>query len=192
VLIELSALVNVGLTKREREIIQLLCQGFLNKEIAYQLGITEGTVKVYMSKVYKKCPVFRNNHMSMFQFIWQDYAKKQGVRLEEWMRVYGEQLSDEAKYEFGEIRKDTVVLFKGKTGKKVVDMRTMFRYKNQSEEECYFNLSDVKTVKVVEASHCLRVVLTSEVVYLYSWANQDDVARFKQAMELITIKDEVA
>lgn len=44
----------VRLTPRERQLIGLLAQGLKNKEIAYSLGIAEGTVKVYLSKLFPK------------------------------------------------------------------------------------------------------------------------------------------
>ena len=44
----------VKLTPRERQLMGLLAQGLKNKEMAYRLGITEGTVKVYLSHLYEK------------------------------------------------------------------------------------------------------------------------------------------
>lgn len=44
----------VTLTQRERELLGLLAQGLRNKEIAHALGITEGTVKVYLSHLFRK------------------------------------------------------------------------------------------------------------------------------------------
>lgn len=44
----------IHLSPREGRLIELLTQGLKNKEIAYLLGITEGTVKVYLSKLYQK------------------------------------------------------------------------------------------------------------------------------------------
>jgi two-component system, NarL family, nitrate/nitrite response regulator NarL len=44
----------VPLTGRERELVTLLAQGLKNKELAYELGITEGTVKVYLSRLFQK------------------------------------------------------------------------------------------------------------------------------------------
>ena len=44
----------VHLTPREGHLVELLTQGLKNKEIAYHLGITEGTVKVYLSKLFQK------------------------------------------------------------------------------------------------------------------------------------------
>lgn len=44
----------VTLTQRERELLGLLAQGLKNKEMAHVLGITEGTVKVYLSNLFRK------------------------------------------------------------------------------------------------------------------------------------------
>jgi len=44
----------VALTPRQGQIVSLVAQGFKNKEIAYSLGITEGTVKVYLYKLFRK------------------------------------------------------------------------------------------------------------------------------------------
>jgi DNA-binding NarL/FixJ family response regulator len=44
----------VKLTPREGQLVSLLAQGLKNKEIAYTLGISEGTVKVYLSKLFHK------------------------------------------------------------------------------------------------------------------------------------------
>jgi FixJ family two-component response regulator len=43
-----------GLTKREQEIMKLVTDGAVNKQIAYQLGITEVTVKVHRGNVMRK------------------------------------------------------------------------------------------------------------------------------------------
>lgn len=45
------------LTPREEELIKALATGSTNKEIAEQLFLSEGTVRVYLSKVYKKLNV---------------------------------------------------------------------------------------------------------------------------------------
>jgi DNA-binding NarL/FixJ family response regulator len=44
----------VPLTKREGQIVSLVAQGLKNKAIAGELGITEGTVKVYLYKLFRK------------------------------------------------------------------------------------------------------------------------------------------
>jgi two-component system, NarL family, nitrate/nitrite response regulator NarL len=47
----------VSLTPREREIISLLRQGLRNKQIACEMGITEGTVKIYLFRLFHKVGV---------------------------------------------------------------------------------------------------------------------------------------
>jgi len=47
----------VSLTKREGQLVSLLAQGLKNKEIATMLLISEGTVKVYLSRLFQKVGV---------------------------------------------------------------------------------------------------------------------------------------
>jgi len=42
------------LTPRERQVLTLLGEGLLNKEIAVQLGISEHTVKTHLAAIYEK------------------------------------------------------------------------------------------------------------------------------------------
>jgi two-component system, NarL family, nitrate/nitrite response regulator NarL len=44
----------VVLSPRETQIVSLVAQGLKNKEIAYTLGLSEGTVKVYLSRIFRK------------------------------------------------------------------------------------------------------------------------------------------
>lgn len=43
------------LTPRQREVLQLLVQGFSNKEIARKLKLGEGTVKIHMAALFRSC-----------------------------------------------------------------------------------------------------------------------------------------
>jgi FixJ family two-component response regulator len=43
-----------SLTPREREVFPLVTDGFLNKQIADQLGASEKTIKVHRSQVMQK------------------------------------------------------------------------------------------------------------------------------------------
>ena len=45
---------NGSLTTREREIVLLAATGFSNKTIAYELKLSEGTVKVHMHNIFQK------------------------------------------------------------------------------------------------------------------------------------------
>jgi DNA-binding NarL/FixJ family response regulator len=44
----------VSLSRRERDVVSFLIQGLTNAEIAWQMRITEGSVKVYMSRLFTK------------------------------------------------------------------------------------------------------------------------------------------
>jgi DNA-binding NarL/FixJ family response regulator len=44
----------IVLGERERQLVTLLAQGLKNKEIGYRLGLSEGTVKVYLSRLFQK------------------------------------------------------------------------------------------------------------------------------------------
>jgi DNA-binding NarL/FixJ family response regulator len=44
----------IAITPREQQLMALLARGLRNKEIASSLGITEGTVKVYLSHLFTK------------------------------------------------------------------------------------------------------------------------------------------
>ncbi|HWL67667.1 MAG TPA: response regulator transcription factor [Geminicoccus sp.] len=46
-----------ALTQREIELVRLVAEGLRNKEIAFRLGITEGTVKIHLHRIYDKLQV---------------------------------------------------------------------------------------------------------------------------------------
>ena len=56
----------VTLTQRERDLLGLLAQGLRNKEIAHVLGITEGTVKVYLSHLFRKVGASDRLELALF------------------------------------------------------------------------------------------------------------------------------
>ncbi len=46
-----------GLTFRQNQIVDLVIEAKLNKEIAFELHLTEGTVKEYMNRIFHKLGV---------------------------------------------------------------------------------------------------------------------------------------
>lgn len=56
----------ITLTKRQGQIISLVSQGFRNKEIAFSLKITEGTVKVYLYKLFRKLGMNDRLEMALY------------------------------------------------------------------------------------------------------------------------------
>lgn len=64
------------LTARERQITELVARGLANKEVATALGVTEGTVKVYVSWIYDKLKINRSGNPRVRLAI---YAIEQGL-----------------------------------------------------------------------------------------------------------------
>ena len=54
------------LTKRELEVLKLIAEGLFNKEIAYQLSISEKTVKNHVSNIFKKIGVFDRTQAAVY------------------------------------------------------------------------------------------------------------------------------
>jgi DNA-binding NarL/FixJ family response regulator len=45
------------LTRQQAKILQLICEGLLNKQIAYELGVSEATIKAHVSAILQKLGV---------------------------------------------------------------------------------------------------------------------------------------
>lgn len=55
----------VSLSPRERELVGLVSKGMRNREIAEELGVTEGTVKVYLHAVFEKTGVVNRTELAI-------------------------------------------------------------------------------------------------------------------------------
>jgi two-component system, NarL family, response regulator DevR len=55
---------DAGLTRREREILQLVAEGHSNAELARMLWVTEQTVKFHLSNIYRKLDVSNRTEAS--------------------------------------------------------------------------------------------------------------------------------
>jgi DNA-binding NarL/FixJ family response regulator len=58
--------VNRHLSFRERQIAQLVSQAKLNKEIAFDLRLTEGTVKEYLNRIFRKLEVKNRTELAIW------------------------------------------------------------------------------------------------------------------------------
>ena len=54
-----------SLTPRERDLVDLVRRGMRNREIAEELGVTEGTVKVYLHALFDKLGVDNRTELAM-------------------------------------------------------------------------------------------------------------------------------
>jgi DNA-binding NarL/FixJ family response regulator len=63
---------SVNLTKREREILQLIAEGFTNKEIAIQLNLALNTVHVHRNNIMQKLDIHKQADLIR-------YALKEGI-----------------------------------------------------------------------------------------------------------------
>jgi DNA-binding NarL/FixJ family response regulator len=62
------------LTFREKQIIQLVYQVKLNKEIAYELHLSEGTIKEYLHRIFRKVGVKNRTDLALWYLAHQEIA----------------------------------------------------------------------------------------------------------------------
>lgn len=55
----------VSLTPRERDLVALVREGLRNRDIAARLGVTEGTVKVYLHAIFDKVGVVNRTELAI-------------------------------------------------------------------------------------------------------------------------------
>jgi DNA-binding CsgD family transcriptional regulator len=58
----------IVLTEREREVMQLIMQGYTNRQIARVLGIAEHTIEKHLSNMYRKLEV-TNRTSAVLRFL---------------------------------------------------------------------------------------------------------------------------
>jgi DNA-binding NarL/FixJ family response regulator len=54
------------LTQREIELVRLVATGLRNKEVAFRLGITEGTVKIHLHRIFDKLQVTSRTELANY------------------------------------------------------------------------------------------------------------------------------
>ncbi len=55
-----------GLGRREKQIVHLIQQAKSNKQIAYELGLTYGTVKEYVYHIFRKLNVSNRTELALW------------------------------------------------------------------------------------------------------------------------------
>ena len=56
----------IALSKRERDVTQLICEGLPDKEVARQLHISDGTVRVHLHQIYQKLAIENRTMLVMW------------------------------------------------------------------------------------------------------------------------------
>ena len=56
------------LSRRQREVVQLVARGMLNKEIAYELHLTYATVKEYLFRIFRKVGVSNRTELVVWGY----------------------------------------------------------------------------------------------------------------------------
>jgi two-component system, NarL family, response regulator DegU len=59
---------NRALSFREKQIVELIQQAKLNKEIAFELHLTEGTIKEYLNHIFRKLDVTNRTELAIWAF----------------------------------------------------------------------------------------------------------------------------
>jgi len=70
------ALAGRRLTFREKQIVELVSRGKPNKEIAFELHLSEGTIKEYLNKVFRKLEVTNRTELAVW---WLSHREECGV-----------------------------------------------------------------------------------------------------------------
>jgi DNA-binding CsgD family transcriptional regulator len=61
-----NEIMNSNLSLREKQVVALVRQAKLNKEIAHDLHLTEGTVKEYMNRIFRKLEVKNRTELALW------------------------------------------------------------------------------------------------------------------------------
>jgi len=63
-----------ALTFREKQIIHMVYEAKLNKEIAYDLHLSEGTIKEYLHRIFRKLGVRNRTDLALWSLAHQEEA----------------------------------------------------------------------------------------------------------------------
>ena len=66
---------NPKLSFREKQVIGLICQAKLNKEIAHELHLAEGTVKEYLNRIFRKLGMTNRTELAIWALNQQSTQK---------------------------------------------------------------------------------------------------------------------
>lgn len=59
--------INPQLTFREKQVVALVAKGKLNKDIAYDLHLAEGTIKEYLNRIFRKLGAHNRTEVAIWE-----------------------------------------------------------------------------------------------------------------------------
>jgi two-component system nitrate/nitrite response regulator NarL len=70
---------NPTLSFREKQVVKLVSQSKLNKEIAHELHLSEGTIKEYLHRIFRKLGTKNRTELAVFALTHLAARQDQGV-----------------------------------------------------------------------------------------------------------------
>jgi|SRR5579871_1207548 len=58
--------INKSLSFREKQVVTLVCRAKANKQIAFELHLTEGTIKEYLNRIFRKIGVSNRTELAVW------------------------------------------------------------------------------------------------------------------------------
>lgn len=86
------------LSNREKQVVSQVALGLTNKEVAARLGLSEGTVKTYLSNIKSKDPEHGTRY-TLVKHLLRDQERVRAIRLSEWLKKWEGSLLPECKAE---------------------------------------------------------------------------------------------
>lgn len=68
---------NPHLSFREKQVVVLVSRGKLNKEIAHELHLAEGTIKEYLNRIFRKLSVSNRTELAVWALRHQQLPNEQ-------------------------------------------------------------------------------------------------------------------
>jgi DNA-binding NarL/FixJ family response regulator len=70
---------NSTLSFREKQVVRLVAKAKLNKEIALELHLTEGTIKEYLNRIFRKLALTNRTELAVWAITHLDEAARHNV-----------------------------------------------------------------------------------------------------------------
>jgi DNA-binding CsgD family transcriptional regulator len=82
------------LSNREKQVVELIVQAKLNKEIAHEMQISEGTVKEYLYRIYRKVGATNRTGLAMWAVRGETMKKQKKLSLKDFAAMSEQERAD--------------------------------------------------------------------------------------------------